>query len=66
MQTGIAVCKAVRVFDPSFASADLTPSCVDSLGNVPPLEGLVDLQKLKLELRVYLAAARDVDINDDV
>eukprot|EP00965_Chrysotila_dentata_P236841 6201560-Pleurochrysis_carterae.AAC.4 len=60
------VYRAVRVFDPSFASAHLPPSSVDSLGNIPPLEGLVDLQKLKLELPVYLVAARDVDSNDDV
>lgn len=58
------MCRLVRFFDPEFASKFADPACVDSLAaGIQPIAELINLDKLKAELPLYLAAAKDAEFD---
>ena len=51
------ICRLVQAFDPNFAAAHMTPSVVDAMQIITPLQYHGMLGQLKTELPAYLAEA---------
>jgi hypothetical protein len=56
-------CRLVQAFDPCFAAAHVTLQWIDDLTKVKPLGALVDFQKLKAQLPIYLQRAASFVVN---
>lgn len=60
------VCKAARVFNPSFINSYLTPAMVDTMvETIKPIAQHIDASLLKQQLPALMAASQDVHISSD-